>query len=185
MRLLLTFIIFILGGFYTFGNDNCCKQCCEYLENCCNKGGSSKREEVLDNKTEEEKEKKKVGNNGEGEDENSKEEGEGEEENNKKEEEEEDKNEVQEEAKDLVNENWLNRKKNTVLKIFNKDENENENEYKSGDIKIELVKKDGKTKIIILGNMKENLKKKTQKWALFKIKKKKGTGNKEEETIFL
>ena len=35
MRLLLTFIIFILGWFYTFGNDNCCEQCCENL--CCNK----------------------------------------------------------------------------------------------------------------------------------------------------
>ena len=84
MRLLLIFIIFILGGFYTFGKENCCEQCCEYLKNCCNKGKSSKREEVLGNETEEEKEKKKVGNNGEGEDENSKEEGEGEEENNKK-----------------------------------------------------------------------------------------------------
>ena len=37
MRLLLTFIIFILGGFYTFGDNNCCEQCCEYLEDCCNK----------------------------------------------------------------------------------------------------------------------------------------------------
>ena len=38
MRLLLTFIIFILGGFYTFGKENCCEQCCEYLGNCCKKG---------------------------------------------------------------------------------------------------------------------------------------------------
>ena len=37
MRLLLTFIIFILGGFYTFGDNNCCEQCCKYLKNCCNK----------------------------------------------------------------------------------------------------------------------------------------------------
>ena len=37
MRLLLNFIIFILGGFYTFGDNNCCEQCCEYLEDCCNK----------------------------------------------------------------------------------------------------------------------------------------------------
>ena len=37
MRLLLTFIIFILGVFYTFGKENCCEQCCEYLEDCCNK----------------------------------------------------------------------------------------------------------------------------------------------------
>ena len=35
MRLLLTFILFILGGFYTFGKENYCEQCCEYLGNCC------------------------------------------------------------------------------------------------------------------------------------------------------
>ena len=44
MRLLLTFIIFILGGFYTFGDNNCCEQCCEYLENCCKKGKENKKE---------------------------------------------------------------------------------------------------------------------------------------------
>ena len=38
MRLLLTFIIFILGVFYTFGKENCCEQCCEYLGIFCNKG---------------------------------------------------------------------------------------------------------------------------------------------------
>ena len=38
MRLLLTFIIFIFGGFYTFGDNNCCEQCCEYLGIFCNKG---------------------------------------------------------------------------------------------------------------------------------------------------
>ena len=26
-----------MGGFYTFGKENCCEQCCEYLKNCCNK----------------------------------------------------------------------------------------------------------------------------------------------------
>ena len=52
MRLLLTFIIFILGGFYTFGDNNCCEQCCEYLENCCKKGKGNKKE----NKKEEEEE---------------------------------------------------------------------------------------------------------------------------------
>ena len=134
MRLLLIFIIFILGGFYTFGNDNCCEQCCEYLKNCCNKG------------------------------------------------------KVQEEAKDLVNENWLNKKKqniNFILNIFNKNENENENEYKSGDITIKLVKEDkDKTKIANLKDMKEKLKTNTQKWALFKIIYKK-EGNKEEETKYL
>ena len=45
MRLLLTFIIFILGGFYTFGKENCCEQCCEYLGNCCKKGKEEVQEE--------------------------------------------------------------------------------------------------------------------------------------------
>ena len=52
MRLLLTFIIFILGGFYTFGKENCCEQCCEYLEKCCKKGEEEK-EKKEENKEEE------------------------------------------------------------------------------------------------------------------------------------
>ena len=57
MRLLLTFIIFILGGFYTFGKENCCEQCCEYLGNCCKKGKEEVKNvnNVEDNKEEEEK----------------------------------------------------------------------------------------------------------------------------------
>ena len=55
MRLLLTFIIFILGGFYTFGDNNCCEQCCEYLEKCCKKGEEEK-EKKEENKEEKEKE---------------------------------------------------------------------------------------------------------------------------------
>ena len=51
MRLLLTFIIFIFGGFYTFGKENCCEQCCEYLGNCCKKG----KEEVKNGNNVEEK----------------------------------------------------------------------------------------------------------------------------------
>ena len=51
MRLLLTFIIFILGGFYTFGKESCCEQCCEYLGNCCKKG----KEEVKNGNNVEEK----------------------------------------------------------------------------------------------------------------------------------
>ena len=158
MRLLLTFIIFILGVFYTFGDDNCCEQCCEYLGNCCNKG----KEEV--------KNENNVG-------ENKGEKGE--------------ENEVQEEAKNLVNKNWLDNKKNNgglVLKIFNKDENENVNEYKSGNITINLKKEDGKTKITKLVDVEENLKTNGQKWALFEIRYKKGTGNEEEnkeETKYL
>ena len=45
MRLLLTFIIFILGGFCTFGDNNCCEQCCEYLKNCCKKGKEEENKE--------------------------------------------------------------------------------------------------------------------------------------------
>ena len=59
MRLLLTFIIFILGGFYTFGKESCCEQCCECLGNCCKKG----KEEVKNGNNVEEKkeeEEKKV-----------------------------------------------------------------------------------------------------------------------------
>ena len=52
MRLLLTFIIFILGGFYTFGKENCCEQCCEYLGNCCKKGKGEVQEEFYLKKSE-------------------------------------------------------------------------------------------------------------------------------------
>ena len=51
MRLLLTFILFILGGFYTFGKENYCEQCCECLGNCCKKG----KEEVKNGNNVEEK----------------------------------------------------------------------------------------------------------------------------------
>ena len=180
MRLLLTFIIFILGGFYTFGKENCCEQCCEYLGNCCKKGKEEVKNEnnVGENKGEKGEEEKEVKNeNNVGE--------------NKEEKGEE--NEVQEEAKNLVNKNWLDNKKNNgglVLKIFNKDENENENvnEYKSGNITINLKKEDGKTKITKLVDVEENLKTNGQKWALFEIRYKKGTGNEEdnkEETKYL
>ena len=189
MKTIIFFIIAIVNVISYFGDDKCCKQCCEhcceYLKIFCNK------------------EKKKVGNNGEEENENNEEEGEGEDENSKKEEEEEkeddenskeeeeekkeedenneeekDKNEVQEEAKNLVNKDWLNSKNNIVLKIFNKDETKNE--YKSGSIKINLVKEYGKTKIAKL----EKMGKKLKTWALFKIIYKK-EGNKEEETKYL
>ena len=58
MRLLLTFIIFILGGFYTFGKENCCEQCCEYLGNCCKKGKGE--EKNVNNVEEEEVEEEEV-----------------------------------------------------------------------------------------------------------------------------
>ena len=178
MRLLLTFIIFILGGFYTFGKENYCEECCEYLGIFCNKGkGEEENKDDENSKKEEEDDKN-----------NKKEEKKEENEGEKKEE-----NEVQEEAKNLVNENWLDNKKNNgglVLKIFNKDENENENvnEYKSGNITINLKKEDGKTKITKLVDVEENLKTNGQKWALFEIRYKKGTGNEEEnkeETKYL
>ena len=52
MRLLLTFIIFILGGFYTFGNNNYCEQCCEYLGLFCNKGKEEVKEKFYLKKSE-------------------------------------------------------------------------------------------------------------------------------------
>ena len=143
-----------------------------------NENNGEEKEEEEEEKEKEEKDKN----------ENNEEEGEGEDENSKEEEEEEkgeDENSKKEEAKVLVNVNWLDKKKDNgglFLKIFNKDENKNE--YKSGSIKIKLVKDYGKTKIIILGDMKEKLKTNTQKWALFKIIYKK-EGNKEEETKYL
>ena len=176
MRLLLTFIIFILGVFYTFGDDNCCEQCCEYLGNCCNKGKEEVKNEnnVGENKEEKGEEEKEVKNeNNVGENKGEK----GEE------------NEVQEEAKNLVNKNWLDNKKNNgglVLKIFNKDENENVNEYKSGNITINLKKENDKTEITNLEDVGENLKTNTKKWALFKIiyKEKKEEGE-EGKTVYL
>ena len=44
---------YIKGGFYTFGKENCCEQCCEYLESCCKKG---EEEEKKKDEKEEEKE---------------------------------------------------------------------------------------------------------------------------------
>ena len=145
MRLLLTFVIFILGGFYTFGKENCCEQCCEYLGNCCKKGKEEENKE-------ENKEEKEI-------------------------------------IKNLVNSEWQKWKEGnegSVLKIFKKEENGNE--YKSGNITINLKKEDGKTKITKLVDVEENLKTNGQKWALFEIRYKKGTGNEEdnkEETKYL
>ena len=47
MRLLLTFIVFILGGFYTFGDNNYCEQCCEYLGIFCNKGKGEEKMGIM------------------------------------------------------------------------------------------------------------------------------------------
>ena len=143
MRLLLTFIIFILGGFYTFGKESCCEQCCEYLGNCCKKG-----EEEENGK--ENKEEKEI-------------------------------------IKNLVNPEWLKYKEGDevpVLKIFKKEENGNE--YKSGNITINLKKENDKTEITKLKDVGKNLKTDTHKWALFKIiyKEKKEEGE-EEKTVYL
>ena len=143
MRLLLTFILFILGGFYTFGKESCCEQCCEYLGNCCKKG---KEEE----NGKENKEEKEI-------------------------------------IKNLVNPKWLKGKERDevpVLKIFKKEENGNE--YKSGNITINLKKENDKTEITKLKDVGKNLKANTKKWALFKIiyKEKKEEGE-EEKTVYL
>ena len=143
MRLLLTFVIFILGGFYTFGKENCCEQCCEYLKNCCKKGKEEENKE-------ENKEEKEI-------------------------------------IKNLVNSEWLKWKEENegpVLRIFKKEENGNE--YKSGNITINLKKENDKTEITNLEDVGENLKTNTKKWALFKIiyKEKKEEGE-EGKTVYL
>ena len=58
MRLLLTFIVFILGGFYTFGDNNYCEQCCEYLGIFCNKGKGEEKMGIMQKKKKEEEEVK-------------------------------------------------------------------------------------------------------------------------------
>ena len=174
MRLLLTFIIFILGVFYTFGKENCCEQCCEYLEKCCKKGeeGKEKKEE---NKEEEEKEGEK--NNGKGK-----------KEEDKNEEEKElekfclKKNEATDpkEIKKLVNTHWYDSKEKEasfilyekIDGIVNVDLNDNNGikvkKYKNGfSIDENFIPEKGNTK----------------KWALFEIIYKEE--NKEKETKYL
>ena len=157
MKTIIFFIIAIVNVINYFGDDKCCKQCCEhcceYLESCfCNKEKNEEEEEENDKNSKEEKAKEEN-------DKNSKEE-------KAKEEEDENSKEEEEEAKVLVNGNWLNKKNNIFLKIFNK----NENEYKSGNITIKLVKEDNdKTKIANLEEVEEKLKTNKHTWALFEI----------------
>ena len=136
MRLLLTFIIFILGGFYTFGKENCCEQCCEYLENCCNKGKENKKKEEEEEVPEEE-------DNGE----------ENKEKNKNKEEEEElpeefylKKSEATDskEIEKLVSSNWYKAKKETALFILYEKINvgENQNLNENGVIKVKKIRMD-------------------------------------------
>ena len=89
--------------------------------------------------------------------------------------------------KNLVNPEWLKYKEGNevpVLKIFKKEENGNE--YKSGNITINLKKENDKTEITKLKDVGKNLKTDTHKWALFKIiyKEKKEEGE-EEKTVYL
>ena len=37
MRTIIFFTIVVVTGSTMFGDNNCCEQCCEYLENCCKK----------------------------------------------------------------------------------------------------------------------------------------------------
>ena len=157
MRLLLTFIIFVLGGFYTFGKGNCCEQCCEYLENCCKKWKGEENEK--ENKKEEEEEvlekfylKKSEAAN-------------------------------LEEIKKLVSPEWYSKKgEETSFILYEKiDGVENQDLNKNDGIKIT---KD-KNGFSIEGNFipeKDN----TKKWALFEIiYKEEKEGVEEEETVYL
>ena len=178
MRLLLTFIIFILGGFYTFGKENCCEQCCEYLRNCCKKGKGEVKNE------------NNVGEN--------KKEGEDNVKGNKEENKKEGKGEVQEEfylkkakvanseeIKKLVNTNWYDSKEKEASFFFYEKINGAVNQNLNENDVIKVKKnKNGFT-------IDENFiteKGDTKKWALFEIiYKKKGEEekNKENETKYL
>ena len=173
MRLLLTFIIFILGVFYTFGKENCCEQCCEYLEKCCKKGEEEK-EKKEENKEEKEKE---------GEEDN----GKGKKEENKKEEEKEleefclKKNEEAnlEEIKKLISTDWYDNKgEEASFILYEKiDDAENQNINKKDVIKI---KKD-KNGFSVEGNFIPEKDNNEQKWALFEIIYKEEKGEEEGE----
>ena len=139
MRLLLTFIIFILGGFYTFGKENCCEQCCEYLEKCCKKGEEEK-EKKEENKEEEVPEEfylKKP------------------------------KQNDPEKIKNLVNTDWYEDKKETASFILYEkiDGAGNQDLNKDDGIK---VKKD-KNGFSVEGNFIPEKDNNEQKWALFEI----------------
>ena len=45
MRTIISFTIVIITGSTMFGDNNCCEQCCEYLENCCKKGKEEENKE--------------------------------------------------------------------------------------------------------------------------------------------
>ena len=60
MRTIIFFTIVIVTGSTMFGENNCCEQCCEYLEICCKKEGEGEVKNVKNvNNVEENKWKKK------------------------------------------------------------------------------------------------------------------------------
>ena len=157
MRLLLTFIIFILGGFYTFGKENCCEQCCEYLGNCCKKG---KGEVKNENNVEEEEEvpeefylKKTEQDN------------------------------LKEEIKKLVNTDWYNNKGKDASFFLYEKINVGENQHLNENDVIKVTKdKNGFTIDKEFITEEDNKK----KWALFEIiYKEEKEGVEEEETVYL
>ena len=167
MRLLLTFILFILGGFYTFGKENYCEECCEYLENCCNKEEEEKEEEEKEEEEKEEEEK-----------------------------EEEEKEEVQgefylkrleqdviEKIKKLVNFDWYIAKKETASFILYEKINNIGNEGLNDNDVIKVTKDKNGFSIDKDFITEEN---NTKKWALFEIiYKEEKEGVEEEETVYL
>ena len=52
MRTIIFFTIVIVTGSTMSGKENCCEQCCEYLENCCKKGKGEVKEKFYLKKTE-------------------------------------------------------------------------------------------------------------------------------------
>ena len=60
MRTIIFFTIVVITGSTMFGENNCCEQCCEYLEICCKKEGEGEVKNVKNvNNVEENKWKKK------------------------------------------------------------------------------------------------------------------------------
>ena len=162
MRILIriVFVIFIANGIECLGKvcDNCC--------DCFKEKDKKKQKEEGEGEGEEEKKDEKI--EGEG----------GEEKKEEIEKYEEIKEEGDNTAISLVNDDWLKNKKNPVLKIFKKKDNNEDNEDK---ILIKLEGKDN-TKITYLQKKEDEdpLKLNEQKYALFEIKT-----QKEEEKVYL
>ena len=195
MRTIIFFTIVVITGSTMFGENNCCEQCCEYLEICCKKEGEGEVKNVKNvNNVEENKWKKKEE---EVENVNNVEEKEEEEEEEEKEEEEKEKvqklfylkkTEAAEpgKIKKLVNTDWYEAKKETAsFFLYEKIDNiENGGLNDNNVIKVTKYKNRFRINKKFITENDNNEK----KWALFEIiyeKKGEEKEKKEEETKYL